>query len=184
MTEQAPQTHYTAAQIDALLESMAAQLRRHLAERGISDYALIGIHSGGAWVADALHQRLQPAAELGTLDISFYRDDFSHRGLQSRVRPTALPFDVDAAHLVLVDDALMSGRTARAALNELFDYGRPASVTLAVLFDIGRRELPISADICGAHVALPPGQRVELRGPAPLTADVIEYTQRGNQGRT
>lgn len=168
-------THYDSAHITQLLDHMAGQLRTLLTERGIRDYALVGIHSGGAWVAEALHERLAPGTALGTLDISFYRDDFSHRGMQARVRPTNMPFEADDAHLVLVDDALMSGRTARAALNELFDYGRPASVTLAVLFDIGRRELPISADICGVRVALPPGQRVELRGPAPLTADIIEY---------
>ncbi|MCH8542179.1 MAG: bifunctional pyr operon transcriptional regulator/uracil phosphoribosyltransferase PyrR [Alcanivorax sp.] len=163
-----------------MAEQLLAHVRDHgLSNDGLSGYALVGIHSGGAWVAQALQARLdkhQPGktVPLGTLDISFYRDDFSHRGMTARVRPTALPFDVDGAHLILVDDALMSGRTARAALNELFDYGRPASVTLAVLFDIGRRELPISADICGQRVALPPGHRVELRGPTPLTADVIE----------
>ena len=163
--------------IEGLLDDMVQQLLGHVRDHDLGKYALVGIHSGGAWVAEALHTRLDQLGHkvaLGTLDISFYRDDFSHRGMRSQVRPTTLPFDVDGAHLILVDDALMSGRTARAALNELFDYGRPASVTLAVLFDIGQRELPISADICGQRVALPPGHRVELRGPTPLTADVIE----------
>lgn len=179
MSAEQDSRHFDSGHIEGLLDGMAEQLQTHVRERDFPEYALVGIHSGGAWVAEALQARLarhtsgKPVA-LGTLDISFYRDDFSYRGMTARVRPTALPFDVDGAHLILVDDALMSGRTARAALNELFDYGRPASVTLAVLFDIGRRELPITADICGQRVALPPGHRVELRGPTPLTADVIE----------
>jgi pyrimidine operon attenuation protein/uracil phosphoribosyltransferase len=88
------------------------------------------------------------------------------------VKPSDLPFEVDGAHLLLVDDVLMTGRTIRAAMNELFDFGRPASIRLAVMFDIGHRELPIRPDICGETLALPPHQRVELAGPAPLTAEI------------
>lgn len=164
---------FSTAHIQQLLERMATELHAHLARRGIDNYLLVGIHTGGAWVAEALAALLPGNPSPGTLDISFYRDDFSRRGLHPNVRPTTLPFDIDAAHVVLVDDVLMSGRTVRAALNELFDYGRPASVTLAVLFDIGQRELPFGADICGEHLALAPQQRVELRGPAPLTADIL-----------
>ncbi|MCK0536830.1 bifunctional pyr operon transcriptional regulator/uracil phosphoribosyltransferase PyrR [Alcanivorax quisquiliarum] len=164
---------FSTEHIQQLLERMATDLHAHLARRGIDDYLLVGIHTGGAWVAEALQALLPGDTRLGTLDISFYRDDFSRRGLHPNVKPTTLPFDIDATHVVLVDDVLMSGRTVRAALNELFDYGRPASVTLAVLFDIGQRELPFAADICGEHLALAPQQRVELRGPAPLAADIL-----------
>src|SRR5699024_4000550 len=153
---------------------MTAKLQDYLTSHQIDEFHLIGIHSGGVWVAEALKERLKHAAPLGALNISFYRDDFSQRGLHPRVLPTSLPFDVENAHIVLVDDVLMSGRTVRAALNEVFDYGRPASITLVTLFDVGRRELPISADICGEHLALPAPLRVKLRGPIPLTADIVE----------
>jgi pyrimidine operon attenuation protein / uracil phosphoribosyltransferase len=162
--------------IDTRLDAMATALQDELARRGIERIAMVGIHSGGAWVAEALHQRLGGQIPLGSLDISFYRDDFTHRGLHPNVKPSQLPFEVEGSHIVLVDDVLMTGRTIRAAMNELFDFGRPASILLAVLFDIGQRQLPISADICGETLALPPHQRVELRGPAPLVADIIEMT--------
>ena len=133
---------------------------------------LVGIESGGAWIAEALNQKLGAALPLGTLNPAFYRDDFDTRGLKATVTPSKLPFEIDGQHIVLVDDVLMTGRTIRAAMNELFDFGRPASITLVVLFDIGHRELPIRADICGETLALPPHQRVELRGPAPLVAEI------------
>ena len=167
--------NWTSIDIDSHLDRMTAELKSSLQRRDISDFAMVGIHSGGAWVADALQQRLGKIP-LGSLDISFYRDDFTHRGLHPNVKPSQLPFEVEGAHIVLVDDVLMTGRTIRAAMNELFDFGRPASITLVVLFDIGQRQLPISADICGETLALPPHQRVELRGPAPLAADIIEMT--------
>ena len=167
--------NWTSTDIDSHLDRMATELQSSLQRRGISNFAMVGIHSGGAWVADALQQRLGKIP-LGSLDISFYRDDFTHRGLHPNVKPSQLPFEVEGADIVLVDDVLMTGRTIRAAMNELFDFGRPASITLVVLFDIGQRQLPISADICGETLALPPHQRVELRGPAPLVADIIEMT--------
>ena len=164
----------TPEKIDQLLDQMADTLRSHCGALLPDQLAVVGIHSGGAWIAEALHRRLGISAPLGTLDISFYRDDFDTRGLNPRVKRTTLAFDVEGRHLLLVDDVLMSGRTVRAAMNELFDFGRPASITLAVLFDIGRRELPISADICGEGLALPPHQRVELHGPAPLRAEIVD----------
>jgi pyrimidine operon attenuation protein / uracil phosphoribosyltransferase len=168
--------NWTATDIDTRLDTMAQALRQELARRNIEQFAMVGIHSGGIWIADALHRRLNTTAPLGSLDISFYRDDFTRRGLHPNVQPSQLPFDVEGSHIVLVDDVLMTGRTIRAAMNELFDFGRPASIMLATLFDIGQRQLPISADICGETLALPPHQRVELRGPAPLVADIIEMT--------
>ena len=151
-----------------LIEALAVQLRELLARRGIADPALVGIHPGGVWIAERLRQRLDIATPLGQLDISFYRDDFTRIGLHPQVRLSELPFDVDNRHLVLIDDVLHTGRTARAALNELFDYGRPASVLLAVLVDRGGRELPIEAHVAGSRLELPTDQHIELTGPDPL----------------
>lgn len=151
-----------------LIEAMAVQLRELLARRGIAEPALVGIHTGGVWVAERLRQRLGIVAPLGQLDISFYRDDFSRIGVNPQVRPSELPFDVDGRHLVLIDDVLYTGRTIRAALNELFDYGRPASVLLAVLVDRGGRELPIEAHVAGSRLELPADHHIQLTGPEPL----------------
>jgi pyrimidine operon attenuation protein/uracil phosphoribosyltransferase len=151
-----------------LIEAMAGQLRELLTRRRIADPALVGIHTGGVWVAERLHQRLGVTTPLGRLDISFYRDDFSRIGVNPQVRPSEMPFDVDGRHLILIDDVLYTGRTIRAALNELFDYGRPASVLLAALVDRGGRELPIEAHVVGARLELPEGSHVQLTGPDPL----------------
>ncbi|HEX9195037.1 MAG TPA: bifunctional pyr operon transcriptional regulator/uracil phosphoribosyltransferase PyrR [Azonexus sp.] len=124
--------------------------------------ALIGIFSGGAWVAERLRELLGLPEEIGMIDVSFYRDDFAAKGLHPQVKPTVIPFDVEGRHLILVDDVLYTGRTTRAALNELFDYGRPASVGLAVLADRGGRELPVAATYCVWNVALGAGQSLVL----------------------
>jgi pyrimidine operon attenuation protein/uracil phosphoribosyltransferase len=124
--------------------------------------ALIGIFSGGAWVAERLRELLGLPEEIGMIDVSFYRDDFAAKGLHPQVKPTIIPFDVEGRHLILVDDVLYTGRTTRAALNELFDYGRPASVGLAVLADRGGRELPVAATYCVWNVALGAGQSLVL----------------------
>jgi pyrimidine operon attenuation protein / uracil phosphoribosyltransferase len=155
----------------ALLPQMAAALTAHLQQRQINQPLFIGIRTGGIWVAEALLQQLGLQAPLGTLDVSFYRDDFSQSGLHPQVRPSALPFEIEGQHLVLIDDVLMSGRTIRAALNELFDYGRPASVTLVCLLDLNAGELPIRPDVVGASLSLPANQRVKLLGPTPLTLE-------------
>lgn len=154
-----------------LLPKMAHDLQNHLQARGIQTPCFIGIHSGGVWVAQALLAALGRKDALGTLDVSFYRDDFSQHGLHPQVRPSALPFEVEGQHLVLIDDVLMSGRTIRAALNELFDYGRPASVTLVCLLDLNARELPIRPDVVGATLSLAPGERIKLLGPTPLSLE-------------
>ena len=119
-----------------------------------SDIVLIGIHSGGAWIARRLSELLGLQGEIGLIDVSFYRDDFGEKGLHPQVKPTSIPFEIEARHLILVDDVLYTGRTTRAAINELFDYGRPASVKLAVLADRGGRELPIYAEFCAWHPEL------------------------------
>ena len=123
--------------------------------------AIVGVHSGGAWIAQRLHARLCPDAPLGFLSSAFHRDDYAARGLRAgggAAGATRIDFAVDGAHILLVDDILYTGRTVRAALNELFDYGRPARVELAVLLDRGGRELPVQADCIGAVLPLSPGE--------------------------
>ena len=159
-----------------LVRQMAVDLRAHLARRNITEPRFIGIRTGGVWVAQALQQELNDTSALGTLDVSFYRDDFSQNGLHPQVRPSELPFEVEGQHLVLVDDVLMSGRTIRAALNELFDYGRPASVTLVCLLDLDAGELPIRPNVLGATLSLAANERVKLTGPAPLTLERQDLT--------
>lgn len=151
-----------------LLASMAEALNTLLNTAGKTEPVMIGIHSGGAWVAQRLHALLNFTQPLGTLDISFYRDDFTRIGMHPQVKPSCLPFNVDERHIILVDDVLHTGRTIRAALNEIFDYGRPASVTLAVLVERPGRELPIEAQIVGCHMALADNEYVKLSGPDDL----------------
>ncbi|MFJ4143426.1 bifunctional pyr operon transcriptional regulator/uracil phosphoribosyltransferase PyrR [Pseudomonas sp. NPDC089734] len=159
-----------------LIRQMATDLNAHLGKRGISDPRFIGIRTGGVWVAQALLKTLNNESPLGTLDVSFYRDDFSQNGLHPQVRPSELPFEIEGQHLVLIDDVLMSGRTIRAALNELFDYGRPASVTLVCLLDLDAGELPIRPDVVGATLALAPDERVKLTGPEPLALELQDLS--------
>jgi pyrimidine operon attenuation protein/uracil phosphoribosyltransferase len=138
---------------------------------------MIGIKSGGAWVAKRLHESLKLKEPLGKLNIAFYRDDFSTLGLHPEVSPSNLPAAVDNRHIILVDDVLYTGRTIRAAMNEIFDYGRPASITLVVMIDRCGRELPIQADIIGKTITLKEGEHVKLLGPEPLT---LSFSGTGN----
>ena len=126
------------------------------------DTGIIGIHTGGVWVAQRLHAALNIQVPLGTLDVSFYRDDFEKIGLHRDVKTSDLPFDVEGRRLILVDDVLYTGRTIRAAMNVLFDYGRPACIQLAALVDRGGRELPVRADFLGGEVSLVVSQSLEL----------------------
>jgi len=160
--------------IDALIAAMARDLQSLLDARGISDPLMVGIHTGGVWVAERLHRLLGLTQPLGTLDISFYRDDFTRVGMNPQVRPSKLPYSVDDRHIILVDDVLYTGRTVRAGMNELFDYGRAASIILAVLVDRGGRELPVAADVVGKVLELAPGKQVKLSGPEPLQLTVEE----------
>ena len=159
-------------QVQPLLAAMANTLRQFLDGNDREEPLFIGIHTGGTWIAQALHQALAAAQPLGELNIAFYRDDFSRIGMHPRVTPSNLPFDVEGRHIVLVDDVLYTGRTIRAAMNEIFDYGRPASITLAVLIDRGGRELPIQADVTGNTLQLKPGEHVKLLGPEPLALEI------------
>ena len=126
-----------------------------------ADTHLVGITSGGAWLAEALHKDLGLAGKHGTISSSMHRDDFAQRGLASSAQ-TQIPFDVNGADIILLDDVLYTGRTIRAVVNELFDYGRPAKVQLAVLVDRGGRQLPIEASFAAARVALPESQQLAL----------------------
>ncbi len=122
---------------------------------------LVGIASGGAWLAERLQRDLGRPAAAGVISSALHRDDFARRGLAASAQ-TVLPFAVEGAHVLLIDDVLHTGRTLRAVINELFDYGRPASVQLAVLVDRGGRELPIEPQFCAARLRLPPGQSLAL----------------------
>jgi pyrimidine operon attenuation protein / uracil phosphoribosyltransferase len=124
--------------------------------------AMVGIVTGGAWLAERLHAALGIAPALGRIDISFYRDDFSSSGLKASVKPSHIPFEVEGAEILLVDDVLFTGRTTRAAMNELFDFGRPKRISLVVLADRNERELPIAPQYCGTAIQVPATQTLEL----------------------
>ena len=160
--------------VAALLETLASDTAQKLAESARENPAIIGVHTGGVWVAEHLHHTLASDAPLGMLNIAFYRDDFSRIGLHPTVEPSKLPFAVDDRHLVLVDDILFTGRTVRAAMNEIFDYGRPASITLVALIERSGRELPIQADVVGARLNLSHREHVKLIGPDPLRLEICE----------
>ncbi len=155
--------------IEEIIALMASELKTCLKERGRKNVAIIGIHTGGVWVAERLHKLLKIKEPLGELNIAFYRDDFSQIGMHPSVEPSNLPFDLDGRDVILVDDILFTGRTIRAALNEIFDYGRPASVTLAVLVDRGEQQLPFKADVVGTTMSLSEGEHVKLTGPKTLS---------------
>ena len=158
---------------DALLDNLESGLRREIAQRRIGDPVMIGIHSGGAWIAERLHARLGIREALGKLDITFYRDDFSQIGMNPQVRASQLPFRVDGRDILLIDDVFYTGRTIRAALNEIFDYGRPAQIVLGVLLERDGRQIPIRPDCVGGMLKLSPGQRVKLTGPDPLALSIF-----------
>jgi pyrimidine operon attenuation protein/uracil phosphoribosyltransferase len=126
------------------------------------DTALIGIHTGGVWVAERLHAALGLKTPLGSLDVSFYRDDFSRSGLHSQIKSSDIPFEVKDRPIVIVDDVLFTGRTIRAAMNEIFDYGRPARIDLAVLLDRGGRELPVCPRWSAQTLQIEPGKNLQL----------------------
>ena len=143
-----------------MLELDAEAIYQQLARRARELYVrqplfLVGVHTGGVWLAERLRRELNIDAPVGVLDVSFYRDDFDQSGLKSAVRPSQITFDVTGSHILLVDDVLNTGRTVRAAMNELFDYGRPAKIDLVVLVDRGGRELPVAASVAGAIIELP-----------------------------
>ena len=153
-----------ATSVGALLldaEALYGELLRGVQLLSHPSTRLVGVTSGGAWLAQRLQQDLKLSSTTGTISSSMHRDDFSKRGLSAGGQ-TVLPFDVNGADILLLDDVLYTGRTLRAVINELFDYGRPASVKLAVLVDRGGRELPVQADFAAARVALAADQSLAL----------------------
>src|SRR5215212_7960119 len=144
---------------ERLCEQLAAELKPRIGPKT----AMVGLYTGGAWLAERLHPLLGLKTPLALMDIAFYRDDYAARGLKHDPKRTKIPFDVNGSELFLVDDVLYSGRTVRAAMNELFDYGRPASISLVVLVDRGGRQLPICAQYCGTRVEVPEGRRLRMK---------------------
>lgn len=143
--------------VSALLAQLAQQIG------GVDKHtALVGIHTGGVWVAERLHALLKPPESLGTLAVTLHRDDYGRIGLHHQAKTTRIPFDVDGKNILLIDDVIYTGRTIRAAINELFDFGRPASVKLVCLADRGGRELPVAPDFVGVKVDVEPGQDLLL----------------------
>lgn len=150
--------------------------------------ALVGIHSGGVWLMQRLLSALEDSIteqgiEHGTLDVAFYRDDYAQRGLKAENRPSQIPFDVDNKNIILIDDVFYTGRTTRAAMNELFDYGRPASITLVALINRGGRELPIAPQIVAADIPLDAAQHLQLIQLADGKL-ALELTPQNNSART
>ena len=143
---------------EILFETLAERIKPLIK----ANTAIVGIHSGGAWLAERLLPLIGHDLEHGILDVSFYRDDFNERGLHRETKPSQIPFDVQDKHILLIDDVFYTGRTIRAAMNELFDYGRPASITLAVLVNRGGRELPIAPQISAFDTALADTQNLQL----------------------
>jgi pyrimidine operon attenuation protein/uracil phosphoribosyltransferase len=152
----------THPELDA--ETLYAQLESQVKSTltGTSRLAVVGIYSGGAWLADRLAKSLD-VVDVGYIDVSFYRDDYAEKGLHAEVKPSHLPFEVEGATILLVDDVLYTGRTTRAAINTLFDYGRPAKVMLAALLDRGGRQLPVAADFVAKKITLEENQLLILQ---------------------
>jgi pyrimidine operon attenuation protein/uracil phosphoribosyltransferase len=155
-------------EIHDLLNRLEAELKRIIIERQLTDPLMIGIRTGGVWIAEQMHERLNISESLGLLDISFYRDDFSQIGVNPNVKPSQLPPQIEGRNIILIDDVFYTGRTIRAALNEIFDYGRPNQVVLAVLIERDGRQIPLCPDCAGASITLTAGQRIKLTGPEPL----------------
>ena len=144
---------------EQLLQALIEKMRPDIGP----ETGLVGIHTGGVWLAERLHAALQLETPLGSLDVSFYRDDYGKIGLHRDVKRSNIPFDVEERPLIVVDDVLYTGRTVRAAMNEIFDYGRPGRIRLAALVDRGGRELPIAPDFVGAVVSVAGDQGIELK---------------------
>lgn len=155
------------------LNTLADKLKQCLIAKHIAEYRMVGIRSGGVYVAKKISDILQPNAPIGMLDISYYRDDFTHRGLHPDVKPSHIPFSINDQHIILIDDVIQTGRTIKAALDTLFEYGRPASVILVCLVELKGRELPIETDLIGVKVDPSQGKRVKLIKSEPLQLQVF-----------
>ena len=165
--------------VESLIEKLTQALTPYFSNPE-SQPIIVGIETGGVWVAEQIRKRIAPQAELGRLNISFYRDDFTRNGLHPVVKPSSLPVDIDDRTIILIDDVLQSGRTVRAAMNEIFDYGRPQKILLVILIDRGQREIPVQADFVGASLSLDSSTHIKLEGPEPL--NLILKTLEGHAG--
>jgi len=165
--------------VESLIEKLTEALTPYFSNPE-SQPVIVGIETGGVWVAEQIRKRIAPQAELGRLNISFYRDDFTRNGLHPVVKPSSLPIDIDDRTIILIDDVLQSGRTVRAAMNEIFDYGRPQKIILVILIDRGQREIPVQADFVGASLSLDSNTHIKLEGPEPL--NLIIKTLEGHAG--
>ena len=154
-------TQISAPDAESLYRKLLDQARALIPDAERERWSVAGIHSGGAWIAARLATDLN-LPDHGVINVAFHRDDYAKKGLHSQAQPTTLPFDVQDRNILLIDDVLATGRTIRAAVNELFDYGRPARVALAVLADRGGRELPFAADYAAATVELPQDKTLVL----------------------
>lgn len=143
-------------------ETLLSEITAKIATLIQPNTALVGIHSGGVWLMERILAGLEKEVPYGTLDAALYRDDFAQRGLKNEPQPANIPFNVQDKHIILIDDIFYTGRTTRAAINELFDFGRPASITLAVLINRGGAQLPIRPQIVGAELLIKPSQRFQL----------------------
>ncbi|RLA18545.1 MAG: bifunctional pyr operon transcriptional regulator/uracil phosphoribosyltransferase PyrR [Gammaproteobacteria bacterium] len=162
-------------EIPALLSTLETNLKQQISIRKLKDPLMIGIHSGGVWIAEQLHKNLNIKEPLALMDISFYRDDFSQLGMHPKVKPSQLPAHMEGRDILLIDDVFYTGRTSRAALNEIFDYGRPNQVVLGVLIERDGRQVPLQPDCNGRKIILPKGQRIKLTGPSPLGIHIQSF---------
>ena len=163
-------------EIPELLNNLEASLKRIIKQRQLLNPLMLGIRTGGVWIAEQMHTRLAISEPLGLLDISFYRDDFSQIGVNPKVKPSYLPTHIEGRDIILIDDVFYTGRTIRAALNEIFDYGRPNQIILGVLIERDGRQIPLNPDCVGDRIALNAGQRIKLTGPEPLAVHMETLT--------
>ncbi len=167
----------TTQDIPQLLDNLESGIREQIKKRNLENPLLTGIHTGGVWIAEEMHRRLNIREPLYSIDISFYRDDFSQIGMHPEIKPSQLPTHLDSRDIILIDDVFYTGRTIRAALNEIFDFGRPNQVVLAVLIERNGRQIPLRPDCSGAVITLEPGQRIKLTGPEPLGIHIQTVNQ-------
>ncbi|TRX03605.1 bifunctional pyr operon transcriptional regulator/uracil phosphoribosyltransferase PyrR [Candidatus Methylobacter oryzae] len=154
--------------IPELLNNLETALKRISDDRKLVNPLMLGIRTGGVWIAEQMHRRLNISEPLGLLDISFYRDDFSQIGVNPNVKPSQLPPHIEGRDIILIDDVFYTGRTIRAAMNEIFDYGRPNQIVLGVLIERDGKQIPLNPDCVGAKITLNANQRIKLTGPEPV----------------
>lgn len=162
--------HYN---LEDLISRLSAQLEQYMQANAVAHPVMVGIHRSGVWLARELHRRMAISEELGELNVSFYRDDFERSGLPVQTEPSKLPFSIEDRHIILVDDVIYSGRTVRAAMNELFDYGRPASIILSVLVVRKQRELPIEPQVYALREEPGEAFSYKISGPEPLEMELV-----------